>query len=715
MAVVAVITSMMQKSQYRVEPGKFQFQSSDKLVTQLKRDDKAHYTTIENFDELQPNSDDGTVEFTGDDNGFVFVNKNKEQNSNPTNKNKFTVDFGASDDSSFTITRGAALQNMVNDSNAVSAVEKKDIGVVSEVVERKEDAPSDTQIAEEPTLSLFESEESDPIETKPQTIDEPQVEIVASIDISSYSNIASSKEATSAIASLTNQLEDSDNIANTADFSVALIAELEKKLENSSDELAYMLNHFLEIISYVLEADTIAFVWVNEERNTLLFDLSRSIRKDALKDDSKMVFGNDILSKIANTAKPEILSQISPAAELDLIPYYKRSVGVSSFIGIPIITQNKVVGILCADTNINNAYNSGHVAFLGLFTRIVSAFYCSFAGHYSRENANKTLVLLNHFMESTSERGATITNIFHSIIDFVVELYDCTSIGVVAYNNTARAWTVCSYKSVKNVDDQFFNAPITDSSFIRYCITRNTEIVFTKIPTDSIRINKYEPAFENGTFLSIPIKSLTDVYGALFIEAENNELFINDVDIDILKAICNQSGEALEKIELMALYNKYVHIETNTGIFTEKAFRERLNLEFLRAAEFKNHISLVLVGLDKYASLDEANKKFQMFDHIINFIGKQLKPFEIIGRVNSDVLGIILIERSDDQSKLLFERIRQQIATKNIMISNEEHFITISAGIASTKQNDTFDTFTSNATRALRHAQERTNCVHLFE
>ncbi|MPM81887.1 hypothetical protein SDC9_128944 [bioreactor metagenome] len=92
-----------------------------------------------------------------------------------------------------------------------------------------------------------------------------------------------------------------------------------------------------------------------------------------------------------------------------------------------------------------------------------------------------------------------------------------------------------------------------------------------------------------------------------------------------------------------------------------------------------------------------------------------MKPFDIVGKVNSDVIGIILINRDANQSKLLLERIRQQFATQFFDVETEKLLITISVGIATTRINDTFETFTSNATMALHQAQKRSNCVQVFE
>jgi diguanylate cyclase (GGDEF)-like protein len=425
--------------------------------------------------------------------------------------------------------------------------------------------------------------------------------------------------------------------------------------------------------------------------------------------------GEDILSQIVNHSKPELLSSINPKSELDLIPYYHTPVGTQSFIGIPIIYDGQVAGILCADSDMNDAYDGATAIFLGQFTKILSVMFGSFSDNYSKENANKTIGLLNSFSQMVSEKGCSFNDICSAIIDFIVSLYDCSAIGVCSYNDTTQNWMVSSYKSVEKVDDQYFKSNISlSSSLVGISISQCNIFNISNIDKEYTRVNSFEPVLANGAFVSIPIKSTTDTYGALFIESQSSS-FSTEIEMDILTAICNQAGEMLEKINMVTLFEKYVSFETRTGIFTENSFRERVNEEFVRASDTNTSISLALIALDKYSSLEEANKKNQILDYVINVILKHIKPFEIIGRVNSDVLGIILINRDSNQSKLLLERIRQQIATQFINVGNEKLVVTLSAGIATNLHNDTFDTFTSNATIALRHAQKRSNSVYFFE
>ena len=497
------------------------------------------------------------------------------------------------------------------------------------------------------------------------------------------------------------------------------IIDLDVNLETKRDEFFYFIRQFFIIIRSVLDANTLAFVWVNHISKTLDFRLllSETDTKHALITKQQMPFGNDIISQIVNEKQPQIISKLNtPNVELDYFSYYTKPVGTNSFIGIPVFFDNNVIAVLCADSKKINAFSQEDYSFLGCFTKAISRLVNIFDTTSREENAEQILELISGFNKLVSEKGSNFNEICNSITEYILALYTCTSIGVVSYNDTIRNWAVLSYRTIEDVDEAFMNENIDlHNSIIGECIVRNQTIPVANIPSEFTRINKYEPSINNGSFVSIPIRSTTDVYGALFIEYKDNPNFATTVDLSILQTICEQAGEMLEKIRLMQLYNKYVATEIKTGILTETTFKTRILEEFNKAADINSKLTFALVSLDKYTTLEDAKKKTIIFNKIIEVIRANIKSYEIIGRVNSDVIGVILFNRNTNQSKPIFEKIRQQLATRYFEIDNEKIAFTISVGLAHTNPKNSFDDFIANVTAALRKAEEHTNYVQIFE
>ena len=86
----------------------------------------------------------------------------------------------------------------------------------------------------------------------------------------------------------------------------------------------------------------------------------------------RLPIGNDVISRIAMSGKPEIISEINPAAEVDVVPYYEAPGGVKSLIGVPIFYRDDVIAVLAADSLTDEGFGRETVPLLGNFTRLFS-------------------------------------------------------------------------------------------------------------------------------------------------------------------------------------------------------------------------------------------------------------------------------------------------------------------------------------------------------
>jgi len=128
-----------------------------------------------------------------------------------------------------------------------------------------------------------------------------------------------------------------------------------------------------------------------------------------------------------------------PSAELKYIPYYSQPVGINSFIGIPILHENNVTAILAADSSVPSAFDDKSIyAFLGYFTKILSAQINSANSNINKENADKTLNLINALSNIIMHRGGSFNDICTAITALIIELYPCSNIGVIVYNEQKR-------------------------------------------------------------------------------------------------------------------------------------------------------------------------------------------------------------------------------------------------------------------------------------
>jgi len=72
------------------------------------------------------------------------------------------------------------------------------------------------------------------------------------------------------------------------------------------------------VIRSATNARTAAFLWVNSERQELVVEAKITEAEDEFTSQRKLPMGIDALSQIAREGRPEIITQISPSAEINM-------------------------------------------------------------------------------------------------------------------------------------------------------------------------------------------------------------------------------------------------------------------------------------------------------------------------------------------------------------------------------------------------------------
>ncbi|MGI6370349.1 MAG: GGDEF domain-containing protein [Ignavibacteria bacterium] len=740
--LVSLINIIAQKITYSVKHDRFKIKSATQLKTTVISDVQAKRTTIDNF-EVSQSDDNAMLDFIGADEGFVIVNKSaniKQSETITTNETQqkqqkiFAIDFEIKEKD---------IHKKVNEEPEIiidiNKEEEKSSNIIAEKIVKEseniqvkileaEDNQEEEKIVDEEATEekkIIDEEKIEEEKVEQKEIVEEEKEYLEKLEFKNNDILdddTSEKEnIEDVLQNVKLQKEDEEETQkeqSKLEIPRSLIVD-DKEFNNPMEEFGFLVSRFLVIIRSVIEANTVAFVWVNYENQSLLFDVYMNSPKvkDKIRKNTKIPFGNDILSQIVQNAKPEILTNINPIAELDLIPYYSENVNTASFIGIPILFENKVVGILCADTDKVEAYEESTVAFLGQFTRLLSTLFSSYTKKFVTQNATKILEAINNLTKIITEKDYSFSNVCAALLELIAEMYECSSVGICIYNEQTKEWQVSNYKSTEEVvDDLFFSTPIVlDRSLVGISIADCRNIFIAQLPDEYTRVNNYEPLIENGSFISIPIKSVTNIYGALFLEARASSI-LNAVEFEVLEALCNHIGEIYEKINMVRLFNENVSIDRQTGILNNKALKNRIQEELVRNQEVEQKLSLVLISLDKYSAFNDINKKNKIINYLIKEIRKHLKKYEIIGRINEDVIGILNINQDAEQVKHYVEKVRHQIATKFVEINGHKIVLTISAGIVTAVKSDTFESFTTNATIALHKAQERGgNALQIYQ
>lgn len=483
---------------------------------------------------------------------------------------------------------------------------------------------------------------------------------------------------------------------------------------DSNEELTQLIKLYLKAIHQAIPSNAVTLMWVSGEYIYTEAALIPESERPYIV--NKFPIGEDYISNIIRSGTPKTFSGISSEQATAVLPYYSQPLGIDSFIGIPIMQGENVVGILCADSKEPNYFDDMSIAgFLGNFTALISMQLDSFDNRIQNETASRTLATLNKLSAYVAEyEECDRKSICDAVLKFIAaEVFDCDALGICLLGE--EAIDVVSYNSKHALADNMLNSTADiNSSLVAYCLKKEQPLFIPSVPKGYCGINQFVGSITGSSCIVYPIKSFNGLLGAVYMQDGGGSL-TEYVNADLLNAICQQLGELLERIALNNNYSKLVSIDMRYDILTKTAFQTAINTELARAAATDSIVTLALIALDKYEYFNDPRKKSDVMKYIINSTKKNIQQFDIIGKVNEDVFGVLFVNNGAEDAKFIFEQMRRSISTTQMNVDGDTLMATISVGITPSSQKMDFSTFTRNATKSLQKAQEQKNSVYIFE
>ncbi len=144
-----------------------------------------------------------------------------------------------------------------------------------------------------------------------------------------------------------------------------------------------------------------------------------------------------------------------------------------------------------------------------------------------------------------------------------------------------------------------------------------------------------------------------------------------------------------------------------TGLSNRKAFDEEIDKLYARYKEKGEVFSLIIIDIDHFKNFNDkfghkvGDKVLQIAANTLNYT---LKGKDFVGRYGGEEFVVLLPLTSLDNACVVAEQIRENIARKRLRVTKTGEnlgTITVSAGVAQIRENDTVESLIERADRAL--------------
>lgn len=482
-------------------------------------------------------------------------------------------------------------------------------------------------------------------------------------------------------------------------------------------EFDFLLSKVLSVAKEVLFAHTVALFWANRDKHQMVLE-SVVTDSESFMSGRRFDIEGDVVSRIALTSKPEILTQVNPISEKEMLRYYDQVDFVKSFIGAPVFFNQNVVAVLAADSRVEDAYGAETLALMGQFTKLISALLKTYTDKYDLL-VDSEILRATKRIEEAFRKDFSLKSIVGALTSEASRLVNWDFLTVVLYDELERGWSV---RQVMNrTEERYLKGTETidfAKSIVGSAIKGNASRYIGDLGAVSeARFFEGENISSRGSFLVVPICSIRKCYGALTVESRQLKTY-SPRDAEVLHRLLTGVAAAIEILYLQGLVKDYVIVDELTGLHTKKYLLEKTDEEIQRADDFGTDLSLVLFSID---SKDDLANRYgnEGFSYVLYTVGRMvqrsIRPYDVLGRFDTNRFGALLVNTAANDAYLWAEKIRKAIASTVLTFQEKSFSVTVSVGVCGAIEGTTRDDLIANALHVLNKGTESGgNLVRVF-
>lgn len=474
-------------------------------------------------------------------------------------------------------------------------------------------------------------------------------------------------------------------------------------------QFAFALEKILTVIKDAYQAHTAIFFWYNKKKEKLTIEkfVSSSSNEIAHR---KFDIEDDILSKIVQKNEPELLSDISPAAEADVVRYYERPQGIRSFVGVPLFYEDNLIAILAVDSKVGDQFGIETIYSLGRFVRVITMIIQIFEEKHSDTISQQRLRgLLNLIGPETNFDSEE--SLVDSMQDSLKELIDWDTFVFVYYKPVEQKFEVS--KVINKTSLKYIGQGLQidlAGTLVGKAILSSIPVKIDDTSADTYkRYSKSEDLTFDGSFLAVPLIYGNQNFGVLCFESLKKNFYTN-ADVKFLKNSVNIIAFIIYSLSSKTLLKSLIALDLETRALNAESFKERLSTDLYKAQSVNAPGALALIKIDDFLeqeSLFDGDPLPKVLKVVAETIKQEMNPLNLFGRIDDKLFAVHFFNMDSKNVFIWAEKLRVKIARKPITVVSKQNTYTVSIGIASTMGKLDCDEVFHNAELALQKAIEK--------
>lgn len=209
---------------------------------------------------------------------------------------------------------------------------------------------------------------------------------------------------------------------------------------------------------------------------------------------------------------------------------------------------------------------------------------------------------------------------------------------------------------------------------------RRTPLLISNMSLDP-RVDRREPKIKSGIYAPLVVNDRA--VGVLSAYGSEPEVF-TEADLNLLTVVARYLTGAIEVARLNEQLKELAATDALTGLANRRSFLDRLASEIARSRRTGRELSVVLLDLDGFESINDVHGHAtgdELLIHVAHVLVRNIRGSDVAARWGGDEFGMLLPETAEAQAEKAIARLR----AVGITIPHQreaEAYVSLSYGLA---------------------------------
>ena len=480
--------------------------------------------------------------------------------------------------------------------------------------------------------------------------------------------------------------------------------------EGAVETIHASMYHTLEMLKAALDLTTCVLLWLD--------DAGERLKIKELVTDSDAVVETSMpadAGAVGAIVRDRLLLNL-PAPKRDHVPYYGAPEEIGAFLGVPVLEDGHLRGVLCADRRAPGAFAPrDEKLLLGAVDQILRAiqservFTSVERSKYEHERFYHASAMLG--------RALTPEQVMDTAIEAAREICPFEMASIALFDKEKRRHRVCRVTVTPGAEDIVDGKALDGHEFGESVAGLASMVVKNKhyLPAGGELRDRSIPVFSRRiklrgveSLLVLPLVCADEAIGSFTLASRRPHAFGKDAR-EMLGVIANQVAVSLENAKMYRQMETMATTDGLTGLLNHRTFQVRLADLLGRSERHKLKLALILTDIDHFKKVNDTYGH-PVGDEVLRRVSKvvqeSVRKIDIAARYGGEEFAVVLEGADAAGAVQLAERIRADVAKQVIQCEKGSFSVTLSLGIAAVPEDGTEkQALIERADQALYHAK----------